>query len=318
VNNRLLKAYVAEIEIMDRLDAMAAFVATADEGGLAAAARRLGRSPAAITRAIAALEQRTGVRLLHRTTRVVRLTEAGERYLATCRRVIADLEEADVAAAGERTVPRGLLTVTAPALFGRLHVRALVDAFLDANPQVQAHLLLLDRVVDVIDEGIDIAVRIGELPDSSLVAVKVGQLRRVICAAPAYLARYPAIRTPADLAGHDCIGFSQVTPTVIWSFKAGARTSGRGLQVKMRPRLTVNGAEAAVASAVEGHGLVCMLSYQVEDAVRAGQLNVLLEAYEPSPPPIHIVYPEGRMSAAKARAFVDLAVPKLRARFAAV
>jgi DNA-binding transcriptional LysR family regulator len=302
---------------MDRLDAMAAFVATADEGRLAAAARCLGRSPAGVTRAIAALEQRIGVRLLHRTTRVVRLTEAGERYLVTCRRVLAELEEADLVAAGERATPRGLLTVTAPALFGRLHVRPLIDAFLDANPEAQAHLLLLDRVVDLIDEGIDVAVRIGELPDSSLVAVKVGQVQRVVCAAPAYLARRPAIRTPADLAAHDSIGFSQVTPTVVWSFKAGARTGGRGFQVKMRPRLTVNGAEAAVASAVEGHGLVCLLSYQVEEALQAGQLVVLLEAYEPSPPPIHIVYPEGRMSAAKARVFVDLAAPRLRARFAA-
>jgi len=199
---------------------MAAFVATAEEGGLAP---RRGGWPlaAAITRAIAALEERTGVRLLHRTTRVVRLTEAGERYLATCRRVIAELEEA-TSPPRRTAAPRGLLTVTAPASFGRLHIRALVDAFLDANPEVQAAFAVARRVVDLVDEGIDVAIRIGELPNSSLVAVKVGRLRRVVCAAPAYLDRHKPIRTPADLGGHDCIGFSQVT----------RRSSGRSARVR--------------------------------------------------------------------------------------
>ncbi len=205
---------------------MSAFVAAAEEGRLAGAARRLGRSPATITRLVAGLEKRVGTPLLHRTTRVVRLTEAGERYLATCRRVLAELQAADLAAAGERSAPRGLLTVTAPALFGRLYVRPLVDAFLDAHPAVQVHLLLLDRVVDLIEEGVDVAVRIGHLPDSSLMATRVGQLRRVVCAAPAYLRQHPQPRTPADLKQHQVIGFSSAREAVTWTFAAGARKRG--------------------------------------------------------------------------------------------
>jgi DNA-binding transcriptional LysR family regulator len=296
---------------MDRLDAMAAFVAAVDEGSLAAAARRLGRSPAAVTRAVALLERRTGTRLLHRTTRVMRLTEAGERYVATCRRILADLAEAELLAAGERQAPRGLLTVTAPALFGFLHVRPLVDAFLEAYPEVQVRLLLLDRIVNLIEEGMDLAVRIGPLPDSSLIAVTVGALRRVVCASPDYLARKGTPRAPADLAAHDCIAFTQESPgETAWRFTTGS--------VRVRPRLVTNSAEAAVASASEGHGITRVLSYQVERELAAGRLVLLLPEFEPPPPPVHLVYPEARLSVAKARAFVDLVVPRLRAQLARV
>jgi DNA-binding transcriptional LysR family regulator len=302
---------------MDRIDAMTAFAATADAGSLAAAARRLGRSAASVTRAIAMLEGRIGTRLLHRSTRVVRLTEAGERYLATCRRVLAELEEADAVASGALAMPRGLLTVTAPALFGRLHVRPVVDAALAAHPELRVHFQLLDRVVDLLDEGIDIAIRIGHLPDSSLMAVKVGEVRRVVCASPAYLARKARPDVPADLAAHDCVAFSQITPNEMWSFASGG-DSAAPRHVRVKPRLVVNGAEAAIGSAAEGRGVTRVLSYQVERELTEGRLVRILEAFEPPPLPVHVVYPEARLSAAKTRAFVELAVPHLRATLARI
>ena len=297
---------------MDRIEAMTAFVAAVDEGSLAAAARRLNRSPAMLTRAIAFLEQRIGARILHRTTRAIHLTEVGERYIATCRRVLAELEEAELFAAGERTAPRGALTVTAPALFGRLHIRPIVDGFLDAHSAVQVRLLLLDRVVNLIDEGVDVAIRLGQLPDSSLVAVKVGEVRRLACASPDYLSRRPALREPRDLAGHDCIAFSQITSGDVWSFAPGPG-GGRSRQVRVYPRLTVNSAEAAIASAIEGHGVTCVLSYQIEHELREGRLALVLRDFEPRPLPVHIVYPEARLSTAKASAFVSFIAPRLRA-----
>jgi DNA-binding transcriptional LysR family regulator len=300
---------------VDRLDAMAAFAAAVDEGGLAAAARRLGRSPAAVTRAVALLEQRTGARLLHRTTRVVRLTEAGERYLATCRNVLAELAEAETLAAGERATPQGMLTVTAPAVFGRLHIRPLVDLFLDTYPAVQVRLLLLDRVVNLIEEGVDVALRIGQLPDSGLTAVKLGEVRRVICASPAYLTERPPIVVPADLARHTCISFAEITANDIWTFAAGPN-GGVSKHVRVRPRLTVNGADAAIASAIEGRGITCVLSYQIGQELSAGRLVLLLEAYEPTALPVHLVYAETRVSSGKTRSFIDLVVPRLRAMLA--
>ena len=190
---------------MDRLEAMRVFVAALDQGSLAAAGRKLRRSPAAVTRAIAALEAHVGVKLMHRTTRAITLTEAGERYAASCRRVLTDLDEADMQAAGERAAPRGLLTVTAPLVAGARIVRPILDAFLDEYSAVQARLLLLDRVVHLVDEGIDAALRIAHLPDSSQIAVKVGAVRWVVCASPDYLSRSKPIKEPADLAGHTTI-----------------------------------------------------------------------------------------------------------------
>ena len=302
---------------MDRIDAMTAFVATVDEGTLAGASRRLGRSPAAVTRAVAALERRTGTRLLYRTTRAVRLTEAGERYIASCRRILVDLQEAELLAAGERSAPRGMLTVTAPLLFGRLYVRGLLDSYLDAYPLVQARLLLLDRVVNLIDEGMDAAVRIGHLPDSGLIAVKTGEVRLVVCASPAYLRQRSAPREPADLVSHDCISFSAATQPDAWSFASSP--ASRSLKaVRVRPRLTVTEAEAAVSSAVAGHGLTRVLSYQAERELHRGRLKLVLERFEPPPLPVHVIYPEARLSAAKTRAFVDFVVPRLRKELARV
>ena len=205
---------------MDRLDAMAVFVAVMDEGSMARAGRRLGRTPAAVSRAIGLLEARAGAPLLVRTTRSLRLTELGETWLATSRAVLEQVLTIEAGAASERALPRGLLTLTAPRLFGRLVVRPLLDAFLDRHAAVQARLLLLDRVASVVDEGIDAAVRIGHLPDSSLVAVKVGEVSRVVVASPALVARVGAPREPADLAALPCISFSQITPGEVWSFGA--------------------------------------------------------------------------------------------------
>jgi len=290
---------------------MTAFVAAVDEGSLAAAARRLNRSPAMLTRAVVSLEQRIGARILHRTTRTIRLTEVGERYIATCRRVLAELEEAELFAAGERTAPRGVLTVTAPALFGRLHVRPIVDEFLNIHSAVQVRLLLLDRVVNLIDEGVDVAVRLGQLPDSSLVAVKVGEVRRLTCASPDYIKRCPPVHEPRDLAAHDCIAFSQIMPGDLWSFAPGPG-GGRPRHVRVHPRLTVNSAEAAIASAIEGLGVTCVLSYQIEHELQDGKLALILRDFEPRPLPVHVVYPEARLSAAKASAFVGFIVPRLK------
>lgn len=300
---------------MDRVDAMIAFVSTADAGGLSAAARKLGRSPASITRAVAFLEERVGAALLRRTTRVVKLTEAGERYLAACRRILSDLAAAEQVDSGERAAPRGMLTVTAPAAFGRLHVRPIVDAFLEANAEVRARLLLLDRVVNLVDEGVDVAVRIAHMPDSSLIAAKVGEIGRVVCASPAYLARKKKPKHPADLAFHDCVSFSQVTPSDLWTFKSPEGERPR--QVKVHPRLIVNNVDAAIDSALDGRCITRVLSYQVERELRDARLVRLLGSYEPDPLPVHIVYPAASVANAKVRAFVDIAIPKLRAALSA-
>lgn len=300
---------------MDRLEAMRVFVSALDEGSLAGAGRRLGRSPPAVTRAINALEAHVGARLLDRTTRMIRLTEAGERYAMACRRVLLDLDEAQLQAAGGRAAPSGLLTLTAPVVAGTRLLRPLVDAFLESQPQVQARLLLLDRVVGLLDEGVDMALRIAHLPDSSLVALRVGAVRQVVCAAPSYLAQHGSPREPADLAAHRCIAQIHALAGEHWSFPP-ASEGGRHRQVRIRPRLSLNSVEAAIASAVEGRGLVRVLCYQVADEVRSGRLALVLKDCEPPLLPVHLVAPEGRLSVAKVRAFADFALPRLKARFA--
>ena len=300
---------------MDRLDAMEAFVVTVDRGSLSAAARALGRSAASITRAVASLEERLGVSLLRRTTRALRLTEAGERYLVVSRRILLELADAEKVATSALESPRGTLTVTAPVMFGSLHVRPVVDEYLATFPDVRARLLLLDRVVNVVDEGIDAAVRIAHLPDSALVATAVGAVGRVVCASPAYLAAHGRPKEPRDLASHRTIAFTALTPNDTWSFR-GEVTGGRTRHVKLEPFLTVNTADAAIASAIAGHGVTCALSYQVARALAAGELEAVLGAYEPEPSPVHLVYPAGSTTTAKVRAFVELAAPRLRAALA--
>jgi DNA-binding transcriptional LysR family regulator len=297
--------------MIDRLEAMRVFVTALDEGSLACAGRRLSRSPAAMTRAIAALERHVGVRLLHRTTRGLQVTEAGEHYAAVCRRVLTDLDEADLALAGNRAAPRGVLTVTAPVMFGTRVLRPVVDEFLRAYPAMQVRYLLLNRVTNLVDEGIDVALRIAPLQESSLIAVRIGEVRRVLCAAPKYLADRPPINTLPDLARHDCIGIEPTSPTDIWSFPP-ARGSRIARTVRVKPRLMVNTDEAAVGAAIEGAGIVRIFAYKIQDEVRDGRLAVLLPADEPPPIPVHLVVSPDRLALAKVRAFMDFAAARLR------
>lgn len=285
---------------MDQLDGMRVFVAVAEAGGFAAAAR-----------AVAALEDRIGARLLHRTTRSVRLTEAGSRFLSDAKRILAELAEAEAAAADAHAAPRGQVSVTAPLLFGKMHVAPVVLDFLDRHPLVSARTLFVDRVVDLMEEGIDVAVRIAELRDSGLSAVRVGQIRGVVCATPEFLAEHGAPAVPRDLERFACIGFQSGVFPGGWVF---ASATGAGLETIRPPmRLLVNNADVAVAAALAGHGITRVLSYQVADEVRRGRLRILLEEHEPPPVPVHVVHLEGRRAAARVRAFVDFAAERLRA-----
>lgn len=300
---------------MDRIDAMTIFVAVVDVGSFAGAARRLRRSPTAISRAIAALEAHVGAELLYRTTRSIRLSEMGEHYVASCRRILAELEEADMLAGGERAAPRGMLTLTAPPISGEEILRPILDDFLDAYPLVTARLLLVDRSVNLIDEGVDIALRVAELPDSSLLATRVGDgVRRVIVASPHYLAQHPPIETPADIAGHRIISLTHFG-VQSWAFAAAGK-SGASRTIHFTPRLIVNSVRAAVASAVAGGGLTRVYSYHVAHEVAAGRLKVVLADADPPVQPAHLLIPAGRRAVPKVRAFIDFAGPRLRAAFA--
>jgi DNA-binding transcriptional LysR family regulator len=299
---------------VDRLDAMKVFVAVLDTGSLAGAGRKLHRSPAAVSRAIAFLEEHVGTELLHRTTRSIKLSEAGERYAVACRRVLTDLEEADLTAAGERSAPRGTLTLTAPVFMGETVLCPIIDAFLDAHPAVSVRLYLLDRFVNLIDEGIDVAVRIAHLADSSLVATRVGEVRRVVAASPRYLAQNPRITEPADLAKHPIITFADLGLDA-WSFPPPDGASAARM-VHFTPRLIVNSIRGAIVSAVNGRGVTRVLSYHIPEQVRDGSLEIVLKDHEPPPLPVHLIAPHGRLSVPKVRAFVDLALPRLRSHFA--
>lgn len=296
---------------MDRLDGMRVFVAVAEAGGFAPAARALRLSPPAVTRAVAALEDRIGARLLHRTTRTVRLTEAGARFLADAKRLLAELDEAEATAAGAHAEPRGQVAITAPLLFGKMHVASVVLEFLSRYPEVSARTVFVDRVVDLMDEGIDVAVRIAVLPDSTLSAIRVGEVRRVVCASPAFVAHHGRPQAPRDLADFDCIGFQSATMPAPWVFPS--RADGTTETVRPPMRLLVNNAEVAVEASVAGHGVARVLSYQAAEAIRAGRLVVLLADHEPPPVPVHLVHLEGRRAAARVRAFVDFATQRLRA-----
>lgn len=298
---------------MDRIDAMKVFVATLDEGSLAGASRRLGRSPAAVSRAIAFLEEHVGTALLHRTTRTIKLSEAGERYAAACRRILTDLEEADLLIAGERTAPRGLLTITAPVAAGQDMLRPIIDDFVDRYPAVSVRLNMLDRPVSLIDEGMDVALRIAHLPDSTLVAIPVGEVRRVVAASPRYLAAHPHIAEPADLAQHQIISMTHFGLDS-WSFPP-ANGATIPQVVQFSPRFIVNSIQAAVASAVAEHGITRMFSYHVAEQVENGSLKIILSDNEPAPLPVHLLTPHGRLAVPKVRAFVDFAAPRLRRYF---
>lgn len=296
---------------MDRIDAMQAFVAVAELRGFASAARKLRLSPSAVTRLIAALEDRLGARLLQRTTRTVALTDAGARYLARARRILADLEEAELAAEGERTRPTGRLVVTAPVGFGRLHVSPIMSSYLKRYPEVSGELRLEDRIVNLVEDGVDLAVRIGHLPDSSLVARQVGVMRRIVVASPSYLKSHGEPKAPEALTSHQAILFGATAAAADWRFLK----DGSELRVGVTPRLATNSADAAIQYAVTGGGLTRVLAYQAAEAIRRGRLKIVLAKFEQPILPIHIVYPTSRLLSAKVRAFIDLVVDTVDWRF---
>lgn len=293
---------------MDRFQEMQVFVAVADEQSFASAARRLNMSAPSVTRAVAALEERIGTRLLARTTRSLHITEAGQRYLADCRRILAELEEAEESAAGSHAVARGQLNVTAPVLFGELFVTPLLVDYLDQYPQVQAKALLVDRVVNMAEEDIDVAIRIGDLPENNLHRVKVGTVRRVICASPDFLAEYGRPQHPNDLRDASVVLAASSTLVSDWQFMGpeGAIT------VRPQPRLVVSANQAAIRAACAGWGLTRVLSYQVARQVEVGELEIVLADYELPLLPIHVVYQGGRKLSAKLRTFVDFCTGALQ------
>jgi len=300
---------------MDKLEGMRIFVAVADARGFAPAARQLGMSPPAVTRAIVALETQVGVQLLRRSTRTVALTEAGARFHADCKRILVDIEEAEASASGAHALPQGLLSITAPTMFGRMHVAPLLLGFLAQHPQVTARSHFSDQIVHLLDEGFDLALRIAHLPDSGLTAVRVGHVRRVVIASPQYLAEHGVPRRPADLAQHQAVGFSQHGATEArWVFyPPGGKASVDGEVGHPQVRLVSNGGETSITAALAGHGLARALSYQVVDDVLAGRLQLVMVDHEPPPIPVQLVSADGRKAAAKVRAFVDFAAERLRA-----
>jgi len=291
---------------------MAVFVAVAEEEGFAAAARRLRMSPPAVTRAIALLEERLGVRLLTRTTRLVRTTDAGARYLEDARRILLEADEADEAAAGINATPRGNLAVTAPVLFGKIYVMPLITAYQTTYNETTVSALFIDRVVNLMEEGLDVGIRIGPLPDSSLRAIRVGQVRRVVCAAPAYLEQHGSPRTPAELAQHPIIAATSLSAGSEWAFAGGKEQ----IRVRLSPRILVNTNDGALEAARSGFGLTRLISYQVANELAAGTLTTVLTEFEEAALPVHVIHREGRLGSAKVRSFVDLAVEKLRANIA--
>jgi DNA-binding transcriptional LysR family regulator len=294
---------------MDQLHMMRVFAAVADASSFAKAGRELGLSPAAVTRAVSSLEADLGTVLLLRTTRSVRLTEVGRRYHADCVRILADVCDAREAAAGMHGSLSGLLNVTASALFGRIYITPIARAFTDLHPGVTINALFVDRVVHMQDEGIDVAIRISELPDSSLTAVRVGIVRRAIYGAPSYFERHGTPTFPRDLAEHRVVTSQSPPPFVDWRFE----DDGRELLVGLKPLMFLNNPDALIDVALSGWALARSLSYQIAPHVEAGRLVRVLQDYEPGPVPIHVVHLEGRRASAKVRAFVDFAVERLRA-----
>ncbi len=294
---------------MDRLHTMEVFAAVAGSGSFAKAGKEMGLSPPAVTRAITALENRLGTRLFLRTTRSVRLTEAGMRFLADTQRILHEIGEAEEAAAGAHAAPRGILQVTAPVLFGRIYVAPVLRDFLDAYPLVTANTLFVDRVVNIIEEGLDVAIRIGELPNSSLTATRVGFVRRVLFAAPSYFAEHGTPRHPRELANHRVISSESAAQ---WRFG----NADNAIPVRIRPLMVVNNLDTAIESALCGWAMARTLSYQIAPHVAEGRLQIVLRDFEPEPLPIHVVHHEGRRASAKLRTFVDFIVDRLRANAA--
>lgn len=309
---------------MDKLKAMETFVRIVESGSLTAAAGALGCSLTSVVRSLATLEGALHTRLLNRTTRRIALTDEGREYFERCRRVLAEVAEAENALSARQAKPEGRLTITAPVMFGRLHVGPLVAAYLAAHPAVHGELMLFDRVVDLLEEGIDVAIRIGALRDSSLIAQPLGSTRRVVCASPDYLARAGTPRRPEDLARHRCLRFLGLTPGTEWEFadaadttdatdgKTGDTARRQTLRVAIGSVLASNQIDVALDACRRGLGCGSFLDYQVRDALAAGTLRRVLREFEPQALPVHIVYPHSRLLSARVRSFVDWAVPRLR------
>ena len=295
---------------MDRFDAMRVLLAVVEEGSLSAASRRLRAPLATVSRKVADLERHLRTQLIVRTSRRVALTDAGRAYVAATKRILEQVEEAERAAAGEYSAPRGELHVTAPTMFGRTHVLPIALDFLKEQPEIDLRLLLNDRQVNMAEEHIDVAVRIGHLVDSDLKATRVGSVRRIACASPAYLARRGTPATPDDLAAHDGITFHGFASAPEWRY----RGDGPAWSTEPRTRLAVNSTEAAVAAAVAGLGVARLLSYQIAEELRSGALVAILEDFAPEPMPVSLVYPEAGLLPLKARAFLDWTAPRLRAK----
>ena len=281
-----------------------------EAGSLSAAARRLDTPLATVSRKVSELETHLKTRLLTRSSWQVTLTNAGRSYVAACRRILEDVGEAERAASGEYSAPKGDLIITAPIVFGRLHVLPVAMEFLKAYPDIDLRMVLTDRIVNLLEDHVDLAVRIGELPDSSLVATRVGSIHRVVCGSPAYFAERGALKSPRELGTHDCITFEWLMSANPWTFTMGKSD----VSVAVHSRLIVNTAEAAIDAAIAGLGITRVLSYQIANALRAGTLAVVLQAFEPAPWPVSLVYTRGRLFPLKLRAFLDFAAPRLKAR----
>ena len=299
---------------MDRLESMSILVTAVDAGSLSAAARQLRTPLATVSRKVSELEARLKTRLLNRSSRKLTLTDVGRSYVQACRRILEEVGEAERAASGEYGAPKGDLIITTPIVFGRLHVLPVVTAFLAAFPDIDIRMVQADRVVNLLEDRIDLAVRIGALPDSSLLATRVGSLRRVICASPAYLAGRGRPKRPDDLGAHACITFEGMTAPDAWTFKAGKTEQS----VAIHSRLIVNTAEAAIDAAIAGAGFTRVLSYQAADAVRAGRLHIVLAQFEPPPWDVSLVHAGGRLLPLKVRAFLDFAAPRLKDRLSQI
>jgi DNA-binding transcriptional LysR family regulator len=297
---------------MDRFESMSTLLAAVEGGSISAASRKLGMPLATVSRKVSELEAHLRTRLINRTSRRLMLTDAGRSYVAACKRILEDIGEAERAAAGEYMAPRGDLTVAAPIVFGRLHVLPVAIEFLKAYPDIDIRVALADRVVNLQEDDIDLAIRIGDLPDSSLVATRVGSIRRVVCGSPAYFAQRDTPKNPGELSTHDCITFDALMSPDAWKFAVGKST----VSVAIHSRLIVNTAEAAIDAAIAGIGITRVLSYQVASALRAGTLALALREFEPKPWPVSLVYAGQGLLPLKLRAFLDFAAPRLKARLA--
>lgn len=295
---------------MNRLESMRVLLAVVDAGSLSAAGRELGMPLATVSRKVSDLEADLNTQLLIRSTRQLTMTDAGRGYVAACRRILEEVTEAERAAAGEYSAPRGELVVTAPVVFGRLELLPVLVDFLQAYPDVNVRLALGDRIVNLLEDQVDLALRIGNLPDSGLVATQLGSLRRVVCASPAYLSRKGTPERVNDLAAHDCVSFEPFATGDSWRFQVERSE----IVVPIRPRLAVSTAEAAIDAAVAGLGVTRVLSYQAAAELRAGKLALILENFEPSPLPVSLLYASRGRLPLKLRALMDFATPRLRIR----